>query len=122
MLLLPRRQPGIVQAVVGKGFRGKWAENARRRQRGEADVVVAAKVLAKCLQGILRLILIFREAVLLSKRRLRRLVLMREIGFEARAEIDVPAPETAEDRFGILVVMSPELAGLAGIGRHRESI
>ena len=68
------------------------------------------------------MILIFREAVLLSKRRLRRLVLMREIGFEARAEIDVPAPETAEDRFGILVVMSPELAGFAGIGCHRGFI
>ena len=35
---------------------------------------------------------------------------MCEIGLEARAEIDVPAPETTDDRLGILVVVSPELA------------
>ena len=44
---------------------------------------------------------------------------MCEIGLEARAEIDVPAPETTDDRLGILVVVSPELAGLAGIACHR---
>ena len=45
---------------------------------------------------------------------------MREIILEARAEIDVPAPETAEDGLGILVVVSPEFAGFAGIVCHRN--
>ena len=42
-----------------------------------------------------------------------------DIGLPAWTEIDVPAPETTDDRLGILVVVSPELAGLAGIACHR---
>jgi len=41
-------------------------------------------------------------------------VLVGEEGLEARAEIDVPPPEAAPEGLGILVVVSPELAGLAG--------
>ena len=40
---------------------------------------------------------------------------MGEIGLPARAEVDVPAPEAAEQRLGILVVMCAELAGFAGV-------
>ncbi len=40
-------------------------------------------------------------------------ILVGEECLETRAEIDVPAPESAPQGFGILVVMSPELAGLA---------
>jgi len=40
---------------------------------------------------------------------------MGEIGLEARAEIDVPAPEPAPERLGIRFIMRPEFAGLAGI-------
>ena len=61
---------------------------------------------------------VFVEIVLLAESGLGLLILMGEIGLEARAEIDVPAPEPAEGRFGILVVMSPELAGFAGILCH----
>ena len=50
-------------------------------------------------------LLLFCEVILLPYRRLCRFVLMREIGLEARAEIDVPAPELPAERLGILVVM-----------------
>ena len=42
-------------------------------------------------------------------------VLMGEIVLPSRAEIDVPAPETAEDGFGIPVIMCAEPAVLAGV-------
>ena len=40
---------------------------------------------------------------------------MGEVTLETRAEVDVPAPEAAQGRFGVLVVMCAELAVLAGI-------
>ena len=40
---------------------------------------------------------------------------MGEIGTEAGAEVDMPAPESADGRFGIFVVVSPETAGLTRV-------
>ena len=40
---------------------------------------------------------------------------MSEEAFEARAEVDVPSPEAAQGRFGVLVVMRAELAVLARV-------
>lgn len=40
-------------------------------------------------------------------------ILVGEEGLEAWAEVDVPTPEAAPQGLGILVVVSPELAGLA---------
>ena len=42
-------------------------------------------------------------------------ILVGEEGLEARAEVDVPTPEAAPQGLGILVVVSPELAGLARV-------
>ena len=52
--------------------------------------------------------------VLLPNGSLGLCVLVGEVGPEARAEVDVPTPEAAPQGLGILVVVSPELAGLAG--------
>ena len=57
-----------------------------------------------------RRLLILLEVILLPQRRLRLLVLMREVRLEAGAEIDMPAPEPAEERLGVLVVVSAEFA------------
>ena len=67
-------------------------------------------------------LLVFPEVVLLADGCLGLLVLMGEIGLEAGAEIDMPAPDAAEDRFGILVVMRPELAVFAGILCHKTEV
>ena len=40
---------------------------------------------------------------------------MGEVVFPARAEVDVPAPDAAGERFGVVVVLCPEGAGLAGV-------
>ena len=60
--------------------------------------------------------------ILLPQRRLRLLVLMREIALESRAEIDMPTPESADERLGILVVVRAELAVFAGVFVHGESV
>ena len=61
------------------------------------------------------LALILRKVILPPKRCFRLLVLVGKIGPEARAEVNMPAPETADGRFGILVIMCAELAVLAGV-------
>ena len=40
---------------------------------------------------------------------------MGKIILPAGAEVDVPPPEAAEEGLGILVVVSPEFTGLAGV-------
>ena len=40
---------------------------------------------------------------------------MGEESFEARTEVNVPAPEATQGRFGVLVVGCAELAVLAGV-------
>ena len=47
---------------------------------------------------------------------------MREIALESRAEIDMPAPEPAEEGLGILVVVRAEFAGGAGGFVHGDDI
>jgi hypothetical protein len=54
------------------------------------------------------------KVILLAKVLLGLFILIGEIGPEARAEIDVPAPEAAQYTLGVLVIVSAELAGLAG--------
>ena len=56
------------------------------------------------------------EIVFLPEGGLCLIVLMGEESFPARAEVDVPAPETALEGLGILVVRCAELAVLAGVG------
>ena len=58
------------------------------------------------------------KPILLPYRRLGLLILMGEIGLEARAEIDMPTPETTHERFRVLVVMRAELAVFAGVLGH----
>ena len=65
--------------------------------------------------------LVFLKAILLPNGGLGLLVLMGEIGLEARAEVDVPAPEPTQEGFGILVVMRAELAVFAGVLGHRDA-
>ena len=60
------------------------------------------------------------EVVLPPQFCLGLLVLVGEEGLEAGAEVDMPAPEAAEDRFGILVVVRPELAVLARVLCHNK--
>lgn len=55
------------------------------------------------------------EIILLPKCCLCLFILVSEVAFEAWAEINVPAPETAQGRFGVLVVVCAELAVLAGV-------
>lgn len=59
-------------------------------------------------------LLVLLEVILLAEVQLGIFVLMGKVSFETRAEVNVPAPESAEDALRILVVMSAELAGLAG--------
>ena len=47
---------------------------------------------------------------------------MGEIGLEAGAEVDVPAPEPTHERFRVLVVMRAELAVFAGVLGHDNTI
>ena len=54
------------------------------------------------------------EVILLAKVQLGLFILIGEIGPEARAEVNMPAPEAAEDAFRVSVIVSAELAGLAG--------
>ena len=67
------------------------------------------------------MLLVFVEIVPSHQFRLGLLILMGEVGLEAGAEVDVPAPETAQRRFGIPVVVGPELAVLAVILFHNGS-
>ena len=63
---------------------------------------------------------VFLKLILLPQRSLCLLVLMREIALESRAEIDMPAPEPADERLGVLVVMRAQLAVFAGVFGHDE--
>ena len=63
-------------------------------------------------------LLILLEIVLLPQHGLYRIILMRKVGLESRAEIDVPAPEFTEERLRILVVMRSEFAVFAGVFVH----
>ena len=65
---------------------------------------------------------ILLKAILLPHRRLGLLILMSEVGLEARAEVDVPAPEPTYDRFRILVVVRSQLTVFAGILCHMEEM
>ena len=65
-------------------------------------------------------LLILFEIVLFAECGFGLFVLMGEEGLEARAEIDVPAPDPAEGRFGVLVVVRSEFAVLARIGCHKQ--
>ena len=49
--------------------------------------------------------LILLEIILLAESGLGFLVLVGEIGLEARAEIDVPTPKATHERFRVLIVM-----------------
>jgi len=59
--------------------------------------------------------LILREFVLISERRLGLLILMGEIVLPPGAEVDVPSPEPADKRLGILVILRPQRAVFAGV-------
>jgi hypothetical protein len=59
------------------------------------------------------------EVVFFTKDSLGFFILMGEICFETGAEVDMPAPEPAKDRFGILVVVRVELAVLARVLGHK---
>ena len=60
-------------------------------------------------------LLVFLEVVLLPDGGFGLVVLVGEIGTEAGTEVDMPAPESADGRFGIFVVVSPETAGLTRV-------
>lgn len=64
------------------------------------------------------MLLVLLEIVLLPEGGLDGVFLVSEIGLEAGAEVDVPAPDAAEHRFRILVVVRSELAVLAGVLCH----
>ena len=61
-------------------------------------------------------LLILLEMILLPKGCLGLFILMGEVVLPAGAEVDVPAPEAAQGRFRVPVVVSAELAVLAGVG------
>ena len=63
-------------------------------------------------QGPLSVLL---KVILLPQCNFSFLILMGEIVLPAGAEIDVPAPDTAGERLGIVVVLCPEGAGFAGV-------
>ena len=52
-----------------------------------------------------RTLFVFREVIFLPDGSLRPFILMGEIRLEARTEIDMPPPESAAERLGILLVM-----------------
>ena len=60
-------------------------------------------------------LLILLEVILLPQCGLCFFILMGEVTLKARAEVNVPPPETAYCRLGILVVMCAKLAVLAGV-------
>ena len=68
------------------------------------------------------MVLVFLEIILFPDRGLRLLVLMGEIRLEAGAEVDVPTPESAQERLRGLVVMRAELAVFAGVVGHRDRV
>ena len=53
------------------------------------------------------------EVILLADIELGFFVLISEVSPEARAEVNVPAPEAPKDALWVLVVASAELAGFA---------
>ena len=59
--------------------------------------------------------LILCEIVLSPQFGLGGLVMMREVGLPARAEIDMTTPDAAQGRFGVPIVVCAKLAGLARI-------
>lgn len=59
-------------------------------------------------------LLILLEIILPTEIQFGFFVLVGEICHPARAEVDVPAPETAKDTLGILVVLCPKTASRAG--------
>ena len=67
-------------------------------------------------------LLILLEIVFLPQHSLHRILLMRKISLESRAEVDVPAPESTEERFRILVVMRSEFAVFAGVFVHGNNL
>lgn len=56
------------------------------------------------------------EVIFFADLCLGRIVLMREIRPEPRAEVDMPAPQPPQDGLGITVVVRAEAAGGAGVG------
>ncbi len=58
------------------------------------------------------------EIVLSPQLGLGFIVLVGEEGFESGTKVDMPAPEAAERRLGVPVVVSPELAVLARVLCH----
>ena len=60
------------------------------------------------------------EVVLSTELGLGLLVLVGEIGLEAGTEIDVPAPDAAKGRFGVLVIVCAKLTGFARVLCHKE--
>lgn len=62
------------------------------------------------------------EIVLSPQFSLRLFILMGEVCLEPGTEVDVPAPEPSEDRIGILVVVSAELAVLARVLCHNTDM
>ena len=63
---------------------------------------------------------VFVERVEFSQLLLGLLVLVGEIVLPTGAEIDVPAPESSQKRFGIIVICGPELAVFARVLCHKN--
>jgi len=64
-------------------------------------------------------LLVFLEVVLGPELGLHLIGLMGEIALPARAEVDMPAPETSAEGLWVLVVLGPQRAGFTGVGCHR---
>jgi hypothetical protein len=60
-------------------------------------------------------LLVLPEVVLFPDSGLGLFILMVEVSLEARAEVDMPAPEPTEERLGIPVIVSAKLTGFAGV-------
>ena len=58
---------------------------------------------------------VFLESVFLPQRRFCLLRLICKVCLPAGTEVDMPPPEAAEERLGILVILSPEFTGLTGV-------
>ena len=65
-------------------------------------------------------LLVLGEVVFLSQGCFCLFILVSEVVLPTRAEVDVPAPESADKRLGVLVILGPERAGFAGVLRHSE--
>jgi hypothetical protein len=63
-------------------------------------------------------LLVFPESVFLPEIGFRFLVLMGKVSLPTGTEVDVPAPEPAEERFRILVVLCSKFAVFAGVLCH----